>query len=187
MDLHIPTEGWQLLDWFGGCLPLKRCSACSRKGSLNTSKFYGMQLVRTFSKLSFGRQVLLCRAVVYVCLVRLALWTLPFSWVLRHQRRVLQRLPLPAHASPPHLIAWAVAAVSCRLAISATCLTQAVAAQLLCAHAGYPTTLWIGAHNQDGTSIAAHAWLEFENQVVIGGIESPNLYIKLLEISGAPK
>ena len=50
----------------------------------------------------------------------------------------------------------------------ATCLTpQALAAQLLLARAGYPSSLRMGARRRDGV-LEAHAWLEDGERVVYG-------------------
>ena len=56
-----------------------------------------------------------------------------------------------------------------RLVPDATCLTQALAARWLLARAGIGTRLRIGvAKNPDGT-LRAHAWLEDDQYILIGG------------------
>lgn len=55
------------------------------------------------------------------------------------------------------------------------CLSQALAARWLLARDGYATDLKLGArHSADG--IMAHAWLEHDGHVVIGGSDSPSTY-----------
>jgi hypothetical protein len=63
-------------------------------------------------------------------------------------------------------VAWAVELVS--RYVPATCLSRALAAQVLLARRGYPVLLHFGAV-KEGERFLAHAWLESEGQVVIGG------------------
>lgn len=55
------------------------------------------------------------------------------------------------------------------------CLTQAIAARWLLARDGYATELKIGAAMEDG-EFRAHAWLEANGQVVLGGEGSGLMY-----------
>lgn len=65
-------------------------------------------------------------------------------------------------------VAWAVHRVS-RAVPGATCLTQALAAQLLLSRRGYPSRLRIGVAHAPGDGLRAHAWLESDGLVVLGG------------------
>ncbi|MFO0982779.1 MAG: lasso peptide biosynthesis B2 protein [Planctomycetota bacterium] len=51
----------------------------------------------------------------------------------------------------------------------ATCLPQALAAQWLLARAGYRSELKLGIAPGAGRPVDAHAWLELDGEVVIGG------------------
>ena len=75
---------------------------------------------------------------------------------------------------------WAVAAVSRRLFPARPCLTQALAAQVLLRwKKGRPAQLRIGVARADGNQIQAHAWLERDGNVLIGGTASPRVYSPL--------
>jgi hypothetical protein len=50
-----------------------------------------------------------------------------------------------------------------------TCLNQALAAQMLLAQRGYPALLHIGVAKGKEGQFQAHAWVESEGKVVIGG------------------
>jgi hypothetical protein len=50
----------------------------------------------------------------------------------------------------------------------ASCLTQALAAQLLLARCGITTLIHIGV-NKDDTGMAAHAWLKLGERILLGG------------------
>jgi hypothetical protein len=79
-------------------------------------------------------------------------------------------------------VVWAVKVVS-RYLPGATCLTQAIAAQALLTHSGFPSQVEIGVakERKDGRDNAtaktedeargfhAHAWVVCKGQVVLGG------------------
>lgn len=80
-------------------------------------------------------------------------------------------------------VAWAVTMAS-RCVPQATCLTQAIAAQLLLAWRGYPTHLRIGVAKGEGERFRAHAWVESHGRVIIGGSESLLRYTPLPSLKG---
>jgi hypothetical protein len=65
---------------------------------------------------------------------------------------------------------WAVRAVS-RFVPGATCLTQALAAQVLLSRAGHSPRVEIGVAKNENKQFQAHAWLVIGDQVLIGGGE----------------
>ncbi len=103
-------------------------------------------------------------AAVLVGAVRVGLSLLSFP-TLRQFLALLAR----AHASAPlpaERIAWAVVAAGRRIP-GATCLVQALAAQVLLARHGHGAELRIGvARATDG--IEAHAWLERDGEPIFG-------------------
>lgn len=72
----------------------------------------------------------------------------------------------------------AVAAVNRHLFPDRPCLTQALAARYLLSRGGVPSVLQIGV-TRDGSELQAHAWLEREGVVIIGGEQSPARYQRL--------
>lgn len=127
-----------------------------------------MQPVDKWRRLSPERRQALPRALAVVTLVRLCLRFLP----LRVWERVANRLPSrrppagSAHVAARD-VAWAVSRVS-RAVPGATCLTQALAAQLLLSRRGYASRLRIGVARAPGDGLRAHAWLESDGLVVLG-------------------
>ena len=130
-----------------------------------------MTAAAKFVELPPGRRTLLLRACFVVAGFRLALTTLPFRWVRSlaefsgRTRRSRLRPPVPVDE-----FSWAVSVASRRVP-RATCLTQALALQLLLAHEGRPSNLRIGVAKAEDGRLQAHAWLETEGRVVIGGGE----------------
>ena len=65
-------------------------------------------------------------------------------------------------------LAWDVGVVS-RYVPRATCLTQALAGQVLLERYGYPALVHVGVTKEEGKgTFQAHAWLESDGKVVIG-------------------
>ena len=133
-----------------------------------------MERLRKFLRLSVGEQRILIKASLLLVVIRLGLWLLPF--------RTLRRLLAKATQAPPRLqqkadrfcadrVARAVAVASNHVPGVGTCLTQALAAQVLLARRGHQTSLRIGAARGEEGQFEAHAWLECGGKVVIGGSE----------------
>jgi len=126
------------------------------------------------------QRALLLQALLKVSLMRLSLYCLP--------RRTIQRLftqqnqpPRSIHPIPqPDQIAYAVTTVS-RYIPHATCLTQALAMQALLSHNGYSSQLHIGVAKADGGRLQAHAWVEYDGRVVLGG--TTERYTPLLNLT----
>jgi hypothetical protein len=123
-----------------------------------------MLVLQQFIRLDSAQQFLVMCAVTTLSLAALALRLVPFSMV----RSTAGRPPVTAYGRPrfsAENVAWAIAAVGGRC--GATCLTQAVAAQWLMARLGLAGVLHIGVSH--GKPFAAHAWLESNGRVILGG------------------
>lgn len=96
--------------------------------------------------------------------------------------RSLLRSPLPASlptqsSDPVPRIVRAVATAA-RFIPGATCLPQAVTARSLLSAHGIASDLKIGV-DRTPAGILAHAWLERDGVVLIGGAESPDRFAAL--------
>ena len=93
---------------------------------------------------------------------------LPFGR-LRRVTRVLARRSRSSTRLQPRAdrIAWSVGSAA-RFVPRATCLTQALAGEILLRRAGYPADLRIGVATDRSGTLEAHAWIESEGRVVIG-------------------
>jgi hypothetical protein len=124
------------------------------------------------------RRLLLIRALWTLTIWRLGLWLFPLR-SLRQQAcgsalsripsgvsKLHQRLPRPDLAA----IAWAIESAA-RHVPRATCLVQALAARSMLRRAGYASELHIGVLKGPERDFDAHAWLQCENRVVVGGSE----------------
>ncbi|MEM1125518.1 MAG: lasso peptide biosynthesis B2 protein [Bacteroidota bacterium] len=110
--------------------------------------------------------------------VRLALSAFPFKSMLRF---IDELDPAKQEASPAYVdgASWALALMARTLLGDKPCLTQALALQILLRRRAIPSTLRIGVKRDEQGGLAAHAWLEREERVLIGGADSPKQYALL--------
>jgi hypothetical protein len=120
------------------------------------------QLAR-LAELTGEERLLLLHTFCVVAFARSALWTLPLS-AARHAIAKIARIGRRASLQQ---VVWAVRIVS-RCIPGATCLTQALAVQALLINGGYDSRVAIGVA-KDSRCFKAHAWVVYENEVVIGG------------------
>lgn len=132
---------------------------------------------------------MLARAVLLVAATRVALHLLPY-------RRVEQALapervpprPTAGRGADPRIqrrVLWAVDAAARRLLPRKPCLTQALVARWLLARHGIPSTMRIGVAYDARRRLQAHAWLEQEGRVILGGADSPLKYTPLAPLQEA--
>ena len=143
-----------------------------------------MKRLRKFLQLPSAERRLLVKAALLLGAVRLGLWLLPF----RTLRRVLTQLGqgfeglYKLDQCSEDRLAWGVTKAS-RYVPKATCLTQALATQVLLARRGQPALLRIGVVKGEEGRLEAHAWLESRGEVVIGGSELER-YTQLTALEG---
>jgi hypothetical protein len=101
--------------------------------------------------------------------IRIGLWVLPFRSVYGAIRTLGDRPRSRSASGPPvERIVWAVEAAD-RLVPRTTCLVRALAAQALLGRRGYASQLRFGVAGGSGRTFEAHAWLERDGHVLIGG------------------
>lgn len=122
---------------------------------------------------------LFIEAATLLAVVRCALWSLPFAATRRFLRRLSRPYPKQkVNPSSLQRVAWAVSAASRVVPGGAHCLTRALVTQVLLARRGQPAELCFGIAKESSRDLIAHAWVESQGVVVIGG---PNIdrYIRL--------
>jgi len=129
--------------------------------------------LRSFARLSRAERRLAVRALALVAAFRIALWTLSARRVAAAAPRPRAR---PAHAGvSPDRMAWLVRAAARRVP-DASCLTRALAVRWLLAEASLDSTLHFGHRRDERGAFAAHAWLEHQGRVLVGGEEDLSRY-----------
>jgi len=143
-----------------------------------------MGILRSYWRLPWGQKAAAVRVSLMVLGVRAALQVLPYRtvqrWLAQGARDVSSLAPEVVHARRRRIVSL-VAATSKHLLGDKPCLTQALVAQRLLRQQGYDTELRIGV-TKDGEELLAHAWLEREGQVVIGGQSSQGRYVPLVPV-----
>jgi hypothetical protein len=136
-----------------------------------------MNIIHSFLKLSFEDKHILIKSFLLLWIVRIMLWTLPFSVI----QKIIGRFTAVSgelHGVPMEKLTWAVAVMS-KYVPRATCLTRALTAQILFAGQNYSSNVKIGVSKTEG-NFEAHAWLESNDKVILG--ESEVEYIPILNI-----
>ena len=116
-----------------------------------------------------------------MAIVRVALWILPFRWM----KRVVEgcgAMHLLEKRLTDRQVAWSILLAS-RNIPHATCLTQALTAQMLLKWAGLDGTLYIGVRREN--RFEAHAWVECAGRVLVGGMDDLGGFTRLLAVGGA--
>jgi hypothetical protein len=123
-----------------------------------------------FLRLSRAERGLLIRAGALLVAVRLGLLVLRVRMVQGLAARAAgNRRARPSAARvTAEKAAWAIRAAA-RYVPGATCLPQALAAQVLLARHGHPARLRLGVATTAGRGIAGHAWVETDSGVLLGG------------------
>lgn len=131
--------------------------------------------------ISNSDRVVFLTAFFILNFVRLGLFFLPFSVLqkLLYQTSQLLKLKIPVVLPTPSKIVWSVN-VSSRYAWGEVkCLARALTTQTLMKICGYDARLQIGVAKADDGKIQAHAWIEYEGKVVIGGLSNLESYIPM--------
>lgn len=128
-----------------------------------------MKCLHKFFRLDPNDRRLILHALGWVVAVRLSLWIVPFRFLraaFAHpaENRATRTTPPVSTAR----IAWAVMAVS-RYVPYASCLTQTLATMGLLRRHGYSADMRIGVALDAARNLQAHAWVESEGKLVIGG------------------
>jgi hypothetical protein len=139
-----------------------------------------MRRINKFLNLSSIEQRLLIRTWILLALIRLGMALVPFSTLRKLLYRFRSMLGSVEKEFSEDRLVWSVGVVS-RFVPKATCLAQAITTQLLLQQAGHQACLHIGVTEAEKGGLKAHAWVESQGKVLIGGIDL-NQYTHLLAL-----
>lgn len=133
-----------------------------------------MRALNRFLTLSRSDRALVISAAVALASAWLGLRLFPFHTMLKRADTFSRRNSFFQSDLHPafHRVVWAVLAVSKYAPLTMNCLVQALAAKALLNRAGYPTLIRIGVAASEDGKLHAHAWLERDGEIVIGGAGS---------------
>ncbi len=94
-------------------------------------------------------------------------------------------VPRPSRqpTKPPEIVARAVTR-SARYVPGATCLVQAITLCRLLQQEGHDSVLQVGVKPPSAGRLQAHAWVECEGKIVLGGSNSADSYTALKQFHG---
>ncbi|HEY1628861.1 MAG TPA: lasso peptide biosynthesis B2 protein [Tepidisphaeraceae bacterium] len=123
--------------------------------------------VDRFLDLPANQQRQMLHALLLVIAFRLGLWTLPYHSLQHIADRVAARRA--AALDEPQRIGRNITAMS-RYVPGASCLTQALAAQVLLQRDGFTPKMRIGVARGELGEFKAHAWIECNDQIIVGDL-----------------
>ena len=127
-----------------------------------------MQLLRKWFTLRLLEWRLLMEALLLLVTMRAVLWFWPWPAVQLLVQHYSTRQARSTAIPSVERMAWAITTVR-RFVPRATCLTQALAMCTLLERYGYPALLQIGVARHSRDRLEAHAWVESDGVVVLGG------------------
>lgn len=128
------------------------------------------------------------RAGLLIVALQAVLKVLPFQRVLDGVSRVARSNASERSGHDRHshfdrdLAVWAVEAAGRRLLSRNPCLPKALAVLILFRRAGEPAELRLGVTREADGPVEAHAWVESEGRVVIGGDVPLENYARLPDL-----
>jgi len=137
-------------------------------------------------KLTRGNHRLLIKTFLLLASIRIGLHLLSFKVLMRMIRKACQTdfQSVVAAPSPVENIAQAVDGISRYMPGKTKCLARALTAKVLLHQQGYVPKLQIGVAKSDHGSLEAHAWIEYEGQIVIGNLRDLSRFIPLPSVEG---
>jgi len=137
-----------------------------------------MNKIKTFLKLNSTEKFILIKAFFLLLTVRIMLWILPFSFIQKITRRLTDVSEDMMSEISIKKLTWAIRVMSIYTPW-ATCLTRAIAAQILLARYNYSSSIRIGVSKND-EEFEAHAWLEKDGGIIFG--ESETQYTPIMDM-----
>src|ERR1700758_338295 len=137
-----------------------------------------MRAAKKFLSLDSSERLLLLQTFAVVWIASTILRLLPFEIV---QKLLARRVADPGRVHrrrPMERLLWAIA-VAGRYVPGTTCLSLALAGRMILNRYGYNAHIHIGVAKDHTGSLGAHAWLESEGTIVIGGQESTSVFAPL--------
>jgi hypothetical protein len=127
-----------------------------------------MRIMPRLRSRSIGEWTVIVEAAAILIATNAALRLCNFQVLRRVLIRCARRVPPFGRPVEAEQIVDAVERISRRLRAISTCLSIALTAEAILTHYGYDSVLCLGAKRESG-QFSAHAWVERNNAVLIGG------------------
>ena len=139
-----------------------------------------MNRLSKFRHLPSREKILFIKAWILLGIIRLGLSLLRFTTLKKVLTAVSPLMAKVDQELPEDRLLWAVGTAS-RYVPKATCLAQALTAQLFLKQSGRQASLHIGVNGSEEGRLNAHAWVESRGKVIIGG-PNPGDFTSLLTL-----
>lgn len=138
--------------------------------------------------LSWQQRRVLLYTFLILNTIRLALWLLPFGTIRQQLKTVMSAWICGEEEEPVSVdfITWTISVAGYYAPGGAKCLARALTTQLLLNRYGHVHSLHIGVAKGDSRTLEAHAWIEYQGQVIVGGSNELSRF-KLLSAAGASR
>ena len=146
-----------------------------------------MESVRNFFRLPFRKKRLIIEAAIFMLFTDLGLHLTSFQKLQSFYQHIFRPKKVRSQTNFPDKseIAWAIETTGQKLFEDDTCLVIALAGQSLLNYYGIPAKLLLGCLLGDEKTIFAHAWVESDGEVLIGGTEREiSKYTPLTDLKG---
>ena len=115
--------------------------------------------------------------------IRLGLLLLEFRILLKIVNK-LSTIKLPLPNAGLRQIIWGVNVATRYMPGGAKCLARALTTQILMSRSGFSPELCIGVAKAESGELEAHAWIKYQEYVVIGHLPDLPRYIQLPSLEG---
>jgi hypothetical protein len=136
-----------------------------------------MRKILSFLLLPYRKKKLFIKSSLFVGIIRLSLWIVPYRVLIKCLSK------LSSSKSFNQSDDWKlIKEISHSVRICAeyvpfaSCLTQALAVQTLLRLKGQKSTLKFGVDKEESGKLIAHAWVEIDDKIIIGGTSDINRY-----------
>ena len=148
-----------------------------------------MELLLKFTRLSQIERILLVKAVTLMAVIRIGLLVIPFKRLYRLVSEAGKKNSGRHNSDPEYQkhVVYAISRASKYFHGNNTCLIQSVVGLYLLEKNGISTKLCIGVVKNDSGGLCAHAWVESNGKIIIGGTKSPLNFMTLTSLSKISK
>lgn len=139
-----------------------------------------MRKIRNFLILPFQKKKLILKSLLLVWLIRLGLWILPYKLLTKWLDSFGSTVSFNESNDWKLIKEVSHTVKSCAKYVPfASCLTQALATKTLLRIKGQSSKLRIGVDKDENEKLIAHAWIEIDKKIIIGGSPEISRYTVL--------
>ncbi|MCF6186980.1 MAG: lasso peptide biosynthesis B2 protein [Desulfobulbaceae bacterium] len=138
-----------------------------------------MGKVLKFFHLTGSEKLIFCRAVYLLFYYRIALRRQHFQSLVDQLSNSTTTALLQTVPSIPADTLIRLLAAACRIVPFTTCLSRAMAGQMILTGCGYFSRLHVGVAREKEEELEAHAWLSLDGRIILGNVPDLDRYREL--------